>query len=281
MPELPEVEVIRQGIAPLITNRTIETIDILHPRCVRRHVTGLADFEAVSVGQTFTGAARRGKYLWLPTERGDALVTHLGMSGQFRWGQFDELPRNTRAILSFTDTAEQLLFVDQRTFGGLHWSTGGAALPGEVAHIARDPFDPEFDVEAVAARIHAKKTVIKRALLDQSVVSGIGNIYADESLWRVKVNGEEPTQSLSIRKICELLRASQDVMAESLEQGGTSFDELYINVNGESGYFARSLNVYGREDQPCPRCGTPIRRIPFAGRSSHFCPRCQRLRVSA
>ena len=278
MPELPEVEVIRKGIAPLIANRTIASIEVLHPRCVRRHEAGPADFEAVSVGHKVTGASRRGKYLWLTTESGDALVTHLGMSGQFRWGKFDELPRNTRAVVSFTDTDDQLIFVDQRMFGGLHWSIGGAALPSEVAHIARDPFDPEFDLAEVSKKIQAKRSVIKRALLDQTVVSGIGNIYADESLWRARVNGNQPTQSLSGRKIREVLRAAQDVMAESLEQGGTSFDELYINVNGESGYFSRSLNAYGREGEPCTRCGKPIAREHFMNRSSFYCTHCQKVR---
>jgi len=126
--------------------------------------------------------------------------------------------------------------------------------------------------------MRTRRTTVKRALLDQSLVSGIGNIYADESLWRARLHFDHPTDELSARKANEVLRHAGEVMAEALEQGGTSFDSLYVNVNGESGYFDRGLDAYGREGLPCRRCGTPMVREQFANRSSTRCPRCQRLR---
>ncbi len=282
MPELPEVEVVRAGLAPLIDQRTIAAIEVMHPRPVRRQPGGPAEFVAFGHGQQFTTPRRRGKFLWLPTANGDALVVHLGMSGQFRWNHADDpLVANTRVAFSFTDTEHQLRFVDQRMFGGLTWDVGGADLPSHVAHIAPDPFEPEFDLDATAARIMARRSTIKRSLLDQSVVSGIGNIYADEALWRARTHGDHPTQDLSTKRARAVLRAARDVMAEALEVGGTSFDALYVNVNGESGYFSRSLDAYGREGLPCKRCGTPMVREQFTNRSSTRCPRCQRLRGRA
>jgi formamidopyrimidine-DNA glycosylase len=197
------------------------------------------------------------------------------MSGQFRLGHAtDDLVRNTRVLFDLDD-GRQLRFVDQRMFGGLQYSPGTAACP--VPHIALDPFDPEFDERAVAARLRTRRTGVKRALLDQSLVSGIGNIYADESLWRTRVHYEHPSDELGPRKAVELIRTARDVMDEALQQGGTSFDSLYVNVNGESGYFGRALTAYGREGEPCQRCGTPIVRRAFMNRSSFLCPRCQRL----
>ncbi len=276
MPELPEVEVVRRGLEPVLVGRRIEAVAVLHPRPVRRHLAGPDDFAATLRGRTFEAPRRRGKFLWLPFADGDALLAHLGMSGQFRLDvPGAELRRNTRVLVDLDDGV-QLRFVDQRMFGGLSLSPGGAELPVEVAHIARDLFDPLLDRAALVARIEGKNSAIKRVLLDQTVVSGIGNIYADEALWAARVHGETRASALSRRAIGRVLDAARDVMAEALNQGGTSFDALYVNVNGESGYFDRTLNVYGRADQPCPRCGTPIRRVAFANRSSHFCPRCQR-----
>lgn len=278
MPELPEVETIRAGLAPLVQGRTLAHVQVLHPRPVRRHVAGPLDFQASLVGRTFGAPARRGKYLWLPFDDGDALLVHLGMSGQFRLNRAnDELAPNTRVLFDFSDGDDQLRFIDQRMFGGLSVSYGGAELPAEVRHIELDPLDPHFDLEATAMRLQTKRSTIKRALLDQTVISGIGNIYADESLWRARTHYGHPTSSLSTRRARSLLRAVQQVLGEALAQGGTSFDSLYINVNGQSGYFSRSLAAYGRAGQPCPRCGTPIRRDHFMNRSSYLCPRCQRV----
>jgi len=277
VPELPEVEVVRRGLASALTGRTISRVAVLHPRPVRRHLAGPDDFAATLAGRTFAEPRRRGKYLWLPLTDGDAVLAHLGMSGQFLISDPD-LPdaRNTRIRFDFTDGGPQVRFVDQRMFGGLSLSVGGAELPAEIAHIALDPFDPAFSVVQVADRLRLKRTGLKRALLDQTVVSGIGNIYADEALWLAKLHYAKATDATPRRQLITLLEAARTVMAEALDQGGTSFDELYVNVNGESGYFDRSLNVYGQEGRPCPRCGHAIRREPFMNRSSYRCPHCQR-----
>ncbi len=277
MPELPEVESVRRGLADGLAGRTIARVQVLHPRPVRRHLPGPDDFAAQLVGRTFTEPRRRGKYLWLPFADGDALLAHLGMSGQFRFSTADApLVPNTRVLVDFTDPGLQLRFVDQRMFGGLALSEGGAELPGEIAHIARDPFDPAYDLDDVVRRLRRKRTGVKRALLDQQLVGGVGNIYADEALWRARLHYARATDTLPRAAAVQLLTAAAGVMAEALQAGGTSFDSLYVNVNGASGYFDRSLAVYGREGGPCPRCGAPIRREAFMNRSSFRCPRCQR-----
>jgi formamidopyrimidine-DNA glycosylase len=239
-------------------------------------VAGGADFAAVLAGRTITDVRRRGKYLWLALDTEDAVVGHLGMSGQMLLLDATVPPGpHLRVRFTFTDGGPQLRFVDQRTFGGLALSPGGARLPAEIAHIARDPFDPDFDPLAFEVGLRRRRSAVKRALLDQTLISGVGNIYADESLWRAGLHGNRPADGLTRPAARRLLGHVTDVMTEALGQGGTSFDALYVNVNGESGYFDRSLAVYGREGQPCPRCGRPIRREPFMNRSSYSCPRCQ------
>ena len=275
MPELPEVEVVRIGLDQHVTGRTISRVEVLHPRVVRRHVSGPADFAAALTGRRVTGTRRRGKYLWLPLDNGDALLAHLGMSGQMLVqpaGAPDERHLRVRFTLH---GAGELRFVDQRMFGGLSVSPGGAELPAEIAHIARDPVDPLFDDDAFVARVRRRRSGIKRILLDQTVVSGVGNIYADEALWRARLHGDRLGTKLRATDVRRVLDEVRAVMAEALGQGGTSFDALYVNVNGESGYFERSLAVYGREGFPCLRCGTPVRRDPFMNRSAYTCPRCQ------
>jgi formamidopyrimidine-DNA glycosylase len=277
VPELPEVESVRRGLATGLTGRVIDRVTVLHPRPVRRHLLGADDFAAQLVGRTFAEPRRRGKYLWLPFTDGDAVLAHLGMSGQFRFSAADDpYAPNTRIVVDFADQGRQLRFVDQRMFGGLSLSEGGAELPAEIAHIARDPFDPAYDLDAVVRRLRRKRTGIKRALLDQQLIAGIGNIYADEALWRARVHYARASDTMPRRKAVEVLDAARDVMAEALELGGTSFDSLYVDVNGSSGYFDRALAVYGREGEPCPRCGSAIRREAFMNRSSFRCPRCQR-----
>ena len=269
MPELPEVETVRQGLAKWVTGRRISAVEVRHPRAIRRHLPGDGHFAAVLQGRTITDVARRGKYLWLPLDSGDAIIAHLGMSGQLLMQPATaEDETHLRVRVGFADDGPQLRFVDQRTFGGLSVSEGGADLPGEIAHIARDPMDPLFDDEVFVARLRAKHTEIKRALLDQTLISGIGNIYADEALWRAQLHGARP----AVRR---LLGHVRDVLGEAIAAGGTTFDALYVNVNGESGYFDRSLNAYGREGLPCHRCGTTMRREQFMNRSSYSCPRCQ------
>jgi formamidopyrimidine-DNA glycosylase len=276
MPELPEVETVRLGLERHVTGRRVRRVEVLHPRAVRRHVAGGADFAAALAGRTVEAVRRRGKYLWLALDSGDAVVGHLGMSGQMLMLDRDApAGPHLRVRFTFDDDGLELRFVDQRTFGGLAISAGGAELPPEIAHIARDPFDPAFDPDLVVAAMRRRRTEVKRALLDQTLVSGVGNIYADESLWRAGLHGSRAVDGLTRPATRRLLGHVTDVMTEALAQGGTSFDALYVNVNGESGYFSRTLAVYGREGEPCRRCGTAVRREPFMNRSSYSCPRCQ------
>jgi formamidopyrimidine-DNA glycosylase len=276
VPELPEVETVRQGLAKWVTGRRIGTVEVRHPRAIRRHLPGDQHFAGVLQGRTITDVARRGKYLWLPLDSGDAIIAHLGMSGQLLMqpaGAEDEV--HLRVRITFTDDGPELRFVDQRTFGGMSVSEDGAELPAEIAHIARDPMDPLFDDEQFVAGLRGKHTEVKRALLDQTLISGIGNIYADEALWRAQLHGTRPTDALTRPAVRRLLGHVRDVLGEAIVAGGTTFDALYVNVNGESGYFDRSLNAYGREGQPCHRCGSIMRREQFMNRSSYSCPRCQ------
>jgi formamidopyrimidine-DNA glycosylase len=277
MPELPEVEVVRLGLDRGVVGRTIDRVDVSHPRAVRRHTAGARDFEDLLAGRTVTAALRRGKYMWLPLDSGDALTGHLGMSGQLLVVPADK-PDEThlRVRFTFTDGGRELRFVDQRTFGGLLVVAGGAELPSTIAHIARDPVDPEFDDEAFVEAVRRRKTGIKRALLDQSLVSGIGNIYADEALWRVPLHYARATEHLTRPVLRDLLGHVRAVLNESLAAGGTSFDALYVSTEGVSGLFERELHVYGREGEECHRCGAQIRRDAFMNRSSFTCPKCQR-----
>ena len=346
MPELPEVETVRAGIEQHVVGRTVAAAEVFNPRAVRRDHAGPDGFAAAMAGRTFLRAERRGKYLWFALDdtglpNTEALLAHLGMSGQFIVGDPDRpLAPHVRVRFTFTDGGPDLRFTDQRTFGHLmlcslspggmtpqcssrgddppappgmgglrppiappredaqnphapravaevkgQWlpSAGGPEtgpprrlVPAPIAHIAPDPLEPAFDPRAFAARLTRKKTQLKRALLDQSLISGIGNIYADEALWRAKLHWARPTETLRPAEVSRLLEAVRDVLSEALKAGGTSFDALYVNVNGESGYFDRSLNAYGREGEPCGRCATPIRRDAFMNRSSYSCPACQK-----
>jgi formamidopyrimidine-DNA glycosylase len=283
VPELPEVEVVRRGLERHVVGRTIRSAEVLHPRAVRRHAAGRDDFEAATRGLVVTAALRRGKYLWLPVAQDspgsvaeDALLAHLGMSGQLLLNEPGEpVSPHVRVRFTFTDSGPELRFTDQRTFGHILLDRGGAALPAPIAHIAPDPLEAAFDEGAVLDRLRTRQTGIKRALLDQSLISGVGNIYADEALWRAKTHWAKATSSMRRADAARLLAAVREVLDEALAAGGTSFDSLYVNVNGESGYFSRSLAVYGREGEPCPRCGAPVRRDAFMNRSAYSCPVCQ------
>ncbi len=275
MPELPEVEVVRRGLEHFIVGRRIEAVEVLHPRAIRRHEAGPADFAARMKGRVIEAVRRRGKYLWLPVGD-DALLAHLGMSGQLLVGPPDApVSPHVRARFTFSDGEFDLRFTDQRTFGQLLFCADGAQLPSAIAHIAPDPLEPAFDPDQLSERLRVRRTGIKRALLDQSLISGVGNIYADEGLWRARLHWARATDRLRRAEVSRLLAAVQEVFAEALVAGGTTFDSLYVNVNGESGFFGRSLNAYGRDGEPCPRCGTPIRREKFMNRSSYTCPVCQ------
>ncbi|MBO0607640.1 bifunctional DNA-formamidopyrimidine glycosylase/DNA-(apurinic or apyrimidinic site) lyase [Myceligenerans salitolerans] len=312
MPELPEVETVRDGLDRFVVGAVVRRVEVLRDYSVRRHEGGAPDFAGRLTGRRLAAAVRRGKFLWLPlVEEGggpaappdEALLAHLGMSGQLlvRGGtSADEWQHpHLRVRLHLEGApgdhgapARYLDFVDQRTFGHLSVqdlvpdAAGLAAghgsdlplLPVPVEHIARDLLDPHAERVAVARAVRRRRTQIKRALLDQTVVSGVGNIYADEALWRAEVHGRRPVDRMRQGDVLRVLDAAAEVMGEALVRGGTSFDALYVNVNGESGYFARNLDVYGRAGEPCRRCGTAIRREQFMNRSSYFCPRCQRFR---
>jgi formamidopyrimidine-DNA glycosylase len=331
VPELPEVEVVRRGLDAWVSGRTVESVEVLHPRAVRRHPAGPADFIGRLTGRTVLGAARRGKYLWLPlvdvpraagaetphtgdTPRADeaeeALLAHLGMSGQLLVGEPGRPPeKHLRVRITFADGGPDLRFVDQRTFGHLMVTDlvpgafaplaapasaserpaaadrgeavrqavrqASERVPEPIVHIARDPIEEAFDDEAFYCALRRRRTGIKRALLDQSLISGVGNIYADEALWRARLHWARPTETLTRAEVTRVLQGVREVMHAALAVGGTSFDSLYVDVNGDSGYFDRSLDAYGRRDLPCARCGTPIRRDVFMNRSSYSCPVCQ------
>ena len=275
MPELPEVETVRKGLAHFLTGYTFRSAQDLHPRVLKP--ASIAPLSAVS-GARINGIRRRGKFLWIELDRDQALVAHLGMSGQFLVARKDRPePGHVRARFALKKGLKnhELVFSDQRTFGWLSVEELTDGVPTSALHIAVDPFDPAFDRDAVIAKMKSRKAAIKSVILNQEIMSGVGNIYADESLWRAKIHPEVAACDLSAKKIGALVDAATEVMAEAVAVGGTSFDALYINVNGESGFFETSLAAYGQEGEPCPRCGRQIRRIAFGNRSSHFCPKCQ------
>ncbi len=275
MPELPEVETIRRGLAHLIAGYTITSSEDLHPRTLKK--SSIAPLASLS-GARITGINRRGKFLWFILNRPEVLVAHLGMSGQFLLTRPDRLtPKHIRASFELKKglRRKELYFNDQRTFGWLSVERLIDGVAQSARHIALDPFDAKFDSEKVISIYKSRNVKIKTALLNQEIMSGVGNIYADESLWRTRIHPESTTSHLSAKKIGSLINAATEVMSEAIAQGGTSFDDMYININGESGFFEKSLAVYGREGHSCPRCNRLIRRIAFANRSSHFCPKCQ------
>jgi formamidopyrimidine-DNA glycosylase len=281
MPELPEVEVVRRGLDAHVVGRTIERAEFYGARVARRHLPGAHHLAEQLAENLVAEARRRGKYLWMVLQAPDGsqhgLITHLGMSGQLLVedpSAPDE--KHLHARFSFADDGPELRFVDQRTFGGMALSDlDDHGVPEAIEHIAPDPLEAAFDQRAVVAAMKKRHSAVKRALLDQDLVSGVGNIYADEALWRAGVHGERLCSALTKPVLNGILDHARDVMLEALGQGGTSFDALYVNVNGASGYFDRSLNAYGQEGRPCRRCGTLIRRESFMNRSSYSCPRCQ------
>lgn len=295
MPELPEVEVVRVGLVPFATGATVTRVEVFDERSLRRHSGPAEDFIDRMTDAVFAAPSRRGKFLWLPLHHSaapstEALVVHLGMSGQVLLRPPGAEDARTRIRLELQHPergAVRLNFVDQRIFGSmaidelvgaadLEPGAPGERLPASVAHIARDPLDPHFDDAKFFAALRTKRTGVKRALLDQTLISGIGNIYADEALWAARIHYEQATDALSRPRATALLAEVRAVLAKALAEGGTSFDAQYLNVNGESGYFAHSLNAYGQQGKPCSRCGTPIVRERFMNRGSHFCPGCQR-----
>jgi formamidopyrimidine-DNA glycosylase len=293
VPELPEVESVRRGLADLVTGRRVTAVAVHHPRLVRDQDGGAPEFAGRLTGRRFTTPRRRGKFLWIPladdgpdgndTPGPEGLAMHLGMSGQIRVVEpTAAVHPHTRVVLELDD-GRQVRVVDQRMFGRLRVddlvpdpTADGRAVPAHAAHIAVDPLEPAFDARAFVDRLRSRRTTVKRALLDQTLVSGIGNIYADESLWRARVHGDRATHGLPVATARRLLAHVTDVLAEAVAAGGTSFDALYVDVNGESGRHGAALAVYGRAGLPCPRCGGAVSRAAFANRSSFWCPVCQR-----
>ena len=302
MPELPEVEVVRAGLDPAVTGAAVLGVTVLDERALTRYAGSGSQFAAALTGRVLVGTARRGKFLWIPLQPVDpqeagapvALVAHLGMSGQLLLrspGARPERHERIRLEIQHPEHGElAIVFADQRTFGSLTLDpllptpdaapggcgTRDASVPSQVAHIARDPLDPAFSDRRFRAAVGRKDSAIKRVLLDQTTISGVGNIYADEALWRARIHPEIPARTLSTRAVNRLLADVRGVLDQALAEGGTSFDAQYVNVNGQAGYFAHSLNAYGRTGEPCPRCGRPIVRVTFMNRSSHYCPHCQK-----
>lgn len=284
MPELPEVEVVRAGLAPAVIGATIVNASVFDERALTRHPAGAADFVGRLEGSSVTGASRRGKFLWLPLSGGaTALTAHLGMSGQMLLRAPDAPPeRHERIRLGIQHPHHgelAVVFADQRTFGSLAVdrlvADGTDLIPSQVQHIARDPLDPAFDDVAFIAAVRRRSSAIKRILLDQTLISGVGNIYADESLFAARIHPESFGRALSVQAVRRLLAEVRLVLEKALAEGGTSFDAQYVNVNGQAGYFQRELQVYGREGKPCSRCNSAIKRMAFMNRSSHFCLVCQ------
>jgi len=297
VPELPEVETVRAGLASHVIGALVNEIEVHDSRSLKRNFSGLDGFVNELTGERLQGVIRRGKFLWLPLTATRAVVCHLGMSGQVlvRSKEFgdDKLTRITLRLVKPTGEEIEMRFVDQRLFGGMqiddlletgegvpagHFPEGEASsmIPVSVSHIARDPLDPNFDAGLVVSKMRKRSSGIKRVLLDQNLMSGIGNIYADETLWRTRLNYDRPASIISAKKLNDVIEVAKDVLGEAVERGGTSFDEQYKNVNGESGYFSQDLNAYSRAGLPCQRCGSAIKREAWANRSSYFCPKCQR-----
>lgn len=277
MPELPEVETVRSGLEKYVVGKRISAVQTFHSRTIKQ---GSIAPLSVAVGSKIQAVKRRGKFLWLELDRDFTLVAHLGMSGQLLVQPSSApIQSHLRARLSLSSRLgrgrDEIRFIDQRTFGWLSIEEQNKGIPRCVEHIAFDPFEVEFDIKQVVAKIKSKRCAIKPAILNQEVLSGVGNIYADEALWRAQIHPEVICEDLSEAEIKKVITAAISVMKSAIKAGGTSFDQQYKNVNGESGYFSRSLKVYGREGEKCSRCGSTIHRIAFANRSSHFCPRCQ------
>lgn len=288
MPELPEVETVRLGLAPRVVGHRLEQVQVWGARTARNQIGGPKALEDAIRGRRVQALARRGKFMWAELDDAHALVFHLGMSGQLRVSDDDRRYPHEH-VRMMLDDGTRLSFVDQRTFGRVEvnelvptpdHALGGRgsmldAVPSSAAHIARDPLDPAFDIDAVIRRIRTSRTPIKNLLLHQEIVSGIGNIYADEALFAAGVHGRRMGKNVRLYEVRELLAQAAAVMTRAIEVGGTSFDALYVNAQGEPGYFARSLAVYGRAGKPCVHCGTAIERVTISGRSHHFCPTCQ------
>lgn len=288
MPELPEVEVVRAGLAPALVGATINTVEVFDHRSLKRHDARRGDFVELLTGAQVLSTQRRGKFMWFPLDTGDALIVHLGMSGQVLLREPGNITdKHLRIHISIAHPSQgefSVNFVDQRIFGSMaidelreqHLGTHTVMVPSQAAHIAMDPLDDLFDDAVFVSRLRSRRIGVKKALLDQTLISGVGNIYADEALWAASIHYDKPSDELSAQAAKRLLHEVRHVLSKALAEGGTSFDSQYVNVNGQSGYFSHSLNAYGQQGMPCPRCGRAIVKEKFMNRHSHLCPKCQK-----
>ncbi len=281
MPELPEVETVRRGLDKLTTNQIIEGSEVLLPRTVA-YPLSIAEFNNHIIGSAIASWQRRGKYLIAKLVDQSAkpagyLGVHLRMTGQLLWvKQSDTLQKHTRVRLFFPHNQE-LRFVDTRTFGKF-WlvppTSSIATIMTGLQKLGPEPFAPEFTSAYLEAKLSKRRRNIKTLLLDQNIVAGIGNIYADETLFKSQIRPETLATELTTSQIMRLHTAIIEVLQTAIDQGGTTFSD-FLNLLGVNGNYGNSALVYGRQGEPCRVCQTPIEKIKLGGRSSHFCPNCQ------
>lgn len=270
MPELPEVETTRRGLAPHLTGRTISAVAI-HDRRLRWPIAG--DLPSQLTGQRIHAVERRAKYLLLRLDRG-TLILHLGMSGSLR-----VLPQATPRLKHdhydlLLDSGQTLRFNDPRRFGCCIYTTDDPTQHKLLRHLAPEPFDPAFTGDYLFAHTRRRKLAIKLLLMNSQLVTGVGNIYASEALFRARIRPRRAARSLKHAECAALVRAVKRVLALSIKVGGTTLRD-YTNADGAPGYFRQRLYVYERAGLPCRRCRTPIRQITQGARSTYYCPTCQ------
>lgn len=299
MPELPEVETVRASLARDLVGRKIKSVTVTNGRVVRRHKSA-KDFRVLLEGHSIKAVQRLGKYLIIELDNSNHLVIHLGMSGQLLRAKNakDPKPKHTHVVFSFTQ-GEELRYVDPRTFGELfvsirppedaeveiskfaRLSIGGDGLAlrhqiPELAHLGIDPFEDQIGWDRFAAILRSRSTVLKVVLIDQDIIAGIGNIYADESLFAAALMYDRPAESLSTIEIRRLHRAISEILTEAIKHGGSTLaDEQFVNPDGKPGNYQEYHQVYNREGLPCYQCRQPIKRVTLRGRSTFFCEKCQ------
>lgn len=273
VPELPEVETIRRTLEPYLTGRVVERVEVLCPKQLGN--ISPSDLARRLVGRRIERVGRRGKYLLLHLEGGEVLVVHLRMTGKLIFHpQGASVTPYTRLILGLTPPSELHLH-DVRSFAVVKLTTEDelATHPGLV-DLGPEPLEPSFTPQALKAALAGRKGPIKSLLLNQRAVAGLGNIYADEALFRAGINPLRPANSLTSEEANALWRAIREVLEEAISSGGTSIRD-YVNGRGVPGSFQMRLNVYGRKGEPCRRCGTSLEGVKVGGRSTVYCPRCQ------
>ena len=269
MPELPEVETIVNQLRPCLRGRQIEAVWVGWERIVDRPPA--EEFRRRLQGQTFVAAERRGKFLLFPLRSGDTLLVHLRMTGRLLLQPCDvELDQHTHAVLTLDD-GQRLHYRDPRKFGRLYLVDDPQEV---VGRLGPEPLAADFDATALAAQLADQRARIKSLLLDQRVLAGLGNIYADEALFRAAIHPLRLGQSLAAEEIARLYAAVRAVLSEAIAAQGSTLRD-YRSASGQSGRFQEQLQVFRRQGESCPRCGTVLERIRVGGRSTHFCPRCQ------